>query len=67
MVMSFVCECGSRDFHTFYRYVSKDIERFRCKKCKKTYQREGKVYREIDLKVILNNSSLLQKVIEGDF
>lgn len=65
--MSFVCECGSRDFHIFFRYASKDLERFRCKKCKKTYQREGKVYREIDLKVILNNSSLLQKVIEGDF
>jgi transposase-like protein len=54
--MSFRCKCGSSDFHTFFHYVPIDKERFRCLKCRKTYQRDGKDYKEIDLKKMWDES-----------
>lgn len=47
--MYFTCQCGSQDFHVFMRYLSVDKERFRCKECKRTYQRDHNKIKEIDL------------------
>lgn len=43
----YICKCGSKDFHTFSYYASRDLERFRCTKCKQEYEREGKNVKEI--------------------
>ncbi len=50
--IKYVCSCGSESFHVFMRYKSKNIERFRCNECNKTYEHNGNEYSEIDIKMM---------------
>lgn len=57
--MEFTCQCGSNEFHYFYKYPAIRKSRFRCKNCHKTYEQSEHEVVEIDLKSMWEESKRL--------
>lgn len=63
----FTCECGSTEFHTFFRYHSAQRTRIRCKKCDNTYQCDKGLYTKIDLNIMFKGPRVTMKMSQKDW